>query len=79
MVYQHYEVINHYKCDFFTFMSLSSQNFKIHMAQLFKVIRDSEIKLSGTVVSNNCANNRQFCLVKKILRHFVNDSKVFKN
>lgn len=65
MVYQHYEVINHYKCDFFTFMSLSSQNFKIHMAQLFKVIRVSEIKLSGTVVSNNCANNRSAILFSK--------------
>lgn len=32
------------------------------MAQLFKVIRDSEIKLSGTVVSNNCANNRSAIL-----------------
>lgn len=35
------------------------------MAQLFKVIRDSEIKLSGTVVSNNCANNRSAILFSK--------------
>lgn len=36
------------------------------MAQLFKVIRDSEIKLSGTVVSNNCANNRSAILFSVI-------------
>lgn len=57
---------------FFLSCLLTSEIFIIHVAQFYKVIRNSEIKLSRTAISNYLANNRSaICLEKEILRHFA--------